>query len=676
MIHVKRRIRVAVESLEGRALLSTVNVDFGQAVRTVPTAILGVSTPGYDYFLSVDTATAKGVTPNAQTVGLIQNAGLGVLRLSNGTGADEFHFASNANQFPVGAGLLANLAAQTGSDALVNINYGTGTPQEAAAYLAYLNGSTDNAFAIGVDANGRDWGTAGSWALLRGQNPIGADPLDSLRAGHAAPYGFTRFEVGNEVYYAGWDGAPKLNNGADFAALAQKYATFVKTFAGLAANIDPNAQIGVDAANPVEYDALWNIPLLQDLKAIGYTPNFLSDHFYVYDGNNEPPISDANLLLHAVGDPSSVQPIHGNAPRNFAGRAAAYRNLLTTQLGEAGASVKLLIAEFNSDADGSTKQTTNLAHGLFLADAIGAALQTEYDGLVVWNLRNAYQDHPADARFSGWRTGSDNGMIGSGNGSAPATGPYVAYPSYFAEQLASKALQPGDTVVSASTDNANLTTYAIRRANGHLALLVINKSANATDNATFNLVGFTPNASAIEYQYGQAQDDAQRMSADGAASLSMTAPAFAITLTGSGSQFHEAFLAYSMTVIDLTPKSVDGGGGGGVVVPPVVVVPEVVDVHATKVRRKAITAIRVTFSTDLAPASAVDPSHVSLKIRRAGRRGYTKAIGVASLSYDAATHTMTITLAKPQKVAVQVRIAGIVSATGGVLAADFVAIVK
>lgn len=86
--------------------------------------------------------------------------------------------------------------------------------------------------------------------------------------------------------------------------------------------------------------------------------------------------------------------------------------------------------------------------------------------------------------------------------------------------------------------------------------------------------------------------------------------------------------------------------------------------------------VRMTFNTDLAPASVLDLSHYSLKIHRAGRKGFTKSIGVSSTLYDAATRTIVMTLAKPQKVAMQMSLAGIASASGGVLAASFVDVLK
>jgi hypothetical protein len=540
-------------------LQSTVTVDTSSVVRMVNDHVLGVNLGGWDTYLSADTATGKGVTPDTQTLNLIQNAGLKMLRLNNGSDADMFHFSSDNNDHPVGAGLLANMTAAAGADGFVTVNYGTGTPEEAAAYLAYLNGTTDNAFAIGVDANGTDWGTVSDWATLRGETPIGGDPLDVLRAGHPSPFGFSHFEVGNEVYFGKWLGAPNLTGDpAAFPKLVQNYATFVEKFADLAVSIDPSALIGVGLGNPIEYDANWNIPLLQRFNADGRTPGFLSDHFYVYDGNNET-LSDSELLTDSVTTPGSTMPIHAFAPRNWADRAAAYRSLLTDELGPSGESVELICAEFSSDADASNKQSTSLIRGLFLADAIGGVLQTEYNGVISWDLRNSYNGGLAnDPTFYGWRKGSDAGMIGTDSGMAPATGPYVPYPTYFAEQLVSKMVHTGDRVVKAASDNADLSAYAVLQGNGHLALLIINK-APVENNVTFNISGFVPANSATAFQYGEAEDTAQSLTADGSSSLTTSIPRFAVVPTGMGGQFGYIVPGYSMTVLDLLPEP-DAGG--------------------------------------------------------------------------------------------------------------------
>src|SRR5205814_4834678 len=95
--------------------------------------------------------------------------------------------------------------------------------------------------------------------------------------------------------------------------------------------------------------------------------------------------------------------------------------------------------------------------------------------------------------------------------------------------------------------------------NGHLALMVINKSKSGLNNdttgtpaintTTFTLNGFILASSATMWQYGSAEDNAQKNSPSGAAALTLTTP----TLSVTSSSFTLGFPSLSMTVIDLSP---------------------------------------------------------------------------------------------------------------------------
>jgi hypothetical protein len=143
-------------------------------------------------------------------------------------------------------------------------------------------------------------------------------------------------------------------------------------------------------------------------------------------------------------------------------------------------------------------------------------------------------------------------LLGSDSSTPPpATGAYVPYPTYFAEQLVSKLAHNGDQVVQAGSDDANLTAYAVKGQNGHLELLVVNKSPNTDLSGQFQVAGFTPASQATLWQYGKAQDTAQSQSTDGHSSLAN----FTQTLSLSGSTFSLSFPQYSMTLLDLSPAS-------------------------------------------------------------------------------------------------------------------------
>ena len=409
----------------------------------------------------------------------MQAAGLTMFRFPGGSSSDDFHFNAPPTYNGEGTdGSMASFINSVGGVGLATIDYGSGSPQEAAAFLAYLNAPVGNATAIGTgqewndstnSSQSVDWKTAGYWASLRAQAPLAHDDgLNFLRLNHPAPFGIQYWEVGNEEY-GGWE--------IDHHSLQHDpatYITFAKQFANLAATIDPSISIGLDVGSPGGDFNNWTTDILEQSASQGLTVGFLSDHNYVQAPGSE---SDSNLLLDTVTGTNSDPSDPGN-PYNWSARAADYESLLTKYLGAAASKVQLLATEFNSVYSNPGKQTTSLVNGLFLADSLGAMLETPYDGADVWDLRNSYSTGGNNSStLYGWRSGGDYGLIGSPGGSAPATGPYVPYPTYFAEQLASKIIQPGGNVVQASSSDSNLTAYAVLEANGHLDLLVINKSA-------------------------------------------------------------------------------------------------------------------------------------------------------------------------------------------------------
>jgi alpha-L-arabinofuranosidase len=538
----RRQCGLGLEGLERRELLATISVNAGQVVRSVDTQLLGVNVAWYDSNLN---------TP--QTQQMVQAAGLTMFRFPGGSSSDDFHFNAPPTYNGEGTdGSMASFISSVNGVGLATIDYGSGSPQEAAAFLAYLNAPVGNTTAIGVGQEWNDstntwqsvnWETAGYWASLRAQAPLAQDDgLNFLRLDHPAPFGVQYWEVGNEEY-GNWE-IDHHTAQHDPAT----YITFAKQFANLAATIDPSISIGLDVGSPGSDFNNWTADILQQSASQGLTVGFLSDHNYVQAPGSE---SDSNLLLDTVTGTNS-DPSDPGDPYNWAVRSADYESLLTKYLGAAGSKVQLLATEFNSVYSNPGKQTTSLVNGLFLADSLGAMLETSYDGADVWDLRNSYSTGGNNSSsLYGWRTGGDYGLIGSPGGSAPATGPYVPYPTYFAEELASKIIQTGGDVVQASSSDPNLTSYAVLEPNGHLDLLVVNKSAAGALTGQFQLANFAPAAQATVWQYGEAQDTAQSLTSDGHSALAN----FTANLAVTGSAFSYSFPAYSMTVLDLGKAS-------------------------------------------------------------------------------------------------------------------------
>jgi hypothetical protein len=261
--------------------------------------------------------------------------------------------------------------------------------------------------------------------------------------------------------------------------------------------------------------------MLATLHQLGVTPDWVSLHHYpqVFPGRED----DARLLQSTT---------------RWAALAAPLRQHLKTYFGPAHTNVEMLCTENNSVPQRTGKQTTSIVNALYLADSFGQIAQTEFNSYLWWNLRNAQDrnsnNHPS---LYGWRPYGDHGIM-SGND--------TRYPTFFAFKLLKYFARGGDRMVRARSDNKLLAVYAARRADGTLALLVINKSPEAALRVNLSLAGFEPQSDAAVYSYSLPQDEAART---GTGSTDI----FQTSLVGAAKEFPCAFSPYSATVIVLSP---------------------------------------------------------------------------------------------------------------------------
>ena len=540
----------------GRAQSVSVTVDATQTVRVVDERVFGVNAVMWD-----------PQTASAQTISLLQTAGLRVFRIPGGSASDAYDWSTNKSYASAGvlnswtwsAGFdkFSQLIAGVNSQAFATVNYGSGTPEQAAAWVACANASsallgTPSDVSLGPDFAGVDWKTAGYWSSLRAAAPLATDDgRNFLRMNRPGAIGIKYWEIGNECYgswetdYHGtaWD---SFYHGAQWDPVT--YATVAKDYIAKMKKVDPLIRIGVvaevgedalDSRSPVHNVTNprtgithhgWTPVLLATLKSLGVTPDFLIDHRYEQAPGAE---SDATLLQTA---------------RTWPNDAADLRQQLTDYLGAAGAGVELVVTENNSVYSNPGKQTTSLVNGLFLSDSVGNVLQTEFNALVWWDLRNG-QDNTNNnsATLYGWRLYGDYGVLSTPSSFGSSTY-YDPYPTYYVMKLLSHFARGGDTVVHATSSSPLLPVFATRHADGSLGLLVINESPTSTLTANIALTGFTPQPTAATYSYGIPQDAAAQTgngSPDLAtSSLTSAAPAFAVP-----------FAPYSATVLSLLPAA-------------------------------------------------------------------------------------------------------------------------
>jgi len=509
--------------------LTHLTVNAGRPVRTADVRWFGINTPNWDSVLD---------TP--QTMGLLNDMGTRAVRIPGGSESDDYHWLYNRTDantwtWPSSLANLIHVITNISAQAMTTVNYGTGYSNEAAAWVAYVNAATTNPQPLGVDASGFNWQTAGYWASLRAAAPLGTDDgKNFLRLSRTAPLGFKYWEIGNENYGASWetDSNSLPHDPYTYAVRSAGYITLMKA-------VDPAIKIGV-VVTPGEdsyangysshpaYNARegtshngWTPVVLATLTSLGVTPDFLIHHRYAQNPGGE---SDAGLLASSTG---------------WASDAANLRQMITDYVGSTGTNIELVCTENNSVSSAPGKQSTSLVNGLFKADSLAQLMQTEFNGLFWWDLRNGQlTGNNNSSSLYGWRQYGDYGIVAGG---------FVnVYPTYYTAKLMTNFVQAGDTVVAAASDYSLLSTYAVRRQNGSLTILTINKDPVNTLTGLLAVAGFSPVSGGTLYSYGIPQDTAAQTGV-GSPDVAQSIFAFA------GTNVSYAFPPYSASVMVLAP---------------------------------------------------------------------------------------------------------------------------
>lgn len=337
-----------------------------------------------------------------------------------------------------------NFVRATGSEAMwtVSIN---GTAQEAAALVAFFNGSVTDTTPIGTDPRGRDWKTVGDWARLRAEH---GNP-------EALPIKF--WEVGNEVYGGkpdsggsacspyGWedvwtcDAAEYVSGKGEGVDYHQGYLDFRKAMLA----VDPTIMVGaVGVADPNSWSNWGN----KVIGVAGENLDFYVVHLYAYD--QAPPANDVILTRPQQIWASLIDEIQA-AAQSYAG----------------GRRVSVAVTEYNLvafqdlDARQSMRQMVN---ALVMADMIGQMASHGVDMAAQWALMNGRASN-----------GTDYGLVDPDDGTRA--------PQYYALALWNRF---GDALLTLTTSlsaEKELSAYAGRTNDGTLTVLAINKTGEPID---------------------------------------------------------------------------------------------------------------------------------------------------------------------------------------------------
>jgi hypothetical protein len=410
-----------------------VTVNTQEGLGTIPSTAYGLNTAVWDSLMNT-----------TQTQTLLQQAGVDMLRYPGGSYGDIYNWQDNTapggyvapgTDFDQFMGTVQAIGAQP----ILIANYGTGTPQEAAAWVQYAN-------------------------ITKG-------------------YGVKYWEIGNEQYGDGFYGADwEANDYSDKSPVG--YATELLQYASAMKAVDPSIKIGAVLTLPGNWpDSVvaggetgdWNQEVL---STAGSAIDFVIVHYYPASGQGASVVDD---------------------PEQLGGELAQLRQEIDQYAGPNGPNIQIAMTE--TDANnfmdtqpgalfGADTYMTALENGVFTVDYWdlhngATAISTAPDGAT---------DYGDEGILS-----SPSSCVGSVCEPAADT----PFPSYYAISMLSKLGLPGDTMVAAGTDQQMVDAYAVRNANGDLSVMLVNKDPANAYQVSLHYAGFTPSgATPTVYTYG------------------------------------------------------------------------------------------------------------------------------------------------------------------------------
>jgi len=464
------------------------------------------------------------------TAAPLKQAGVTALRYPGGSYADIYHWSSYlsspidgvSNSFGYLSGSTTmpdfiNLCSAAQAQAVISVDWGSGflwnagktamavpatngTPQEAAAWVAYCNAGTNiygasNDVTIGVDAEGNNWQTAGYWAHMRASTPLGTDDgFNFLRMNHPAPVGTKYWEIGNEPYGNGYYGGG--NDWENDYAVAYPYTTYprytnallspaaygqaVKAFSIAMKAVDPTIKVGAysstppgdyswDYINGVNNGQHWT-PLV--LAQCGSNIDFVIVHWY--PGSSDDTGAD---LLAQVGSTIPVM-INGTGPYPHTGVNSGLEDWITNYCPNPG-NIQIAVTEFGA---GSAS----------LADGIGSVPVLGPVEALFWADSTATWLCYPDFANAEWLDYDSDSFLGSG-----ANGPVV-----YAMQMLRHLCNPGDAFLKATSDTSNLRVQGVARQDGNLGILLINESMNSSQTVQVTVTNANLSTTGTIYQFG------------------------------------------------------------------------------------------------------------------------------------------------------------------------------
>jgi hypothetical protein len=466
---------------------------------------LGVNTAPWDYIYAADTSAGGGVNVIQP---LLKAADIGLMGYGGGSYADYYDWQTNSNiqnclpydttasyvvtstgcatSDSLGFDQFSAQAKAVGAQSFVTVNYGSGSPAEAAAWVTHSLTTPGDGVAMWEVGNEN----YGCWEV----NNWLAQPPENYQG--YAPSVYTTCPEETQ------------GNAAGTQTLATSYAVNALPFLIAMKKADPSARIGVPWAfgstvqgAAVPDNAEWNDTVLgADARYV----SFVDAHYYPFDfsgatGESNP--TDQQVLQGLMSVPVLYRQIRQELDR--------YDPSARVVVGETGVS------------NGETTTVCTPAGALFAAGDVLSWLAAGAVSVDWWDMNN-YGNTGATC------VDPDYGMFTSDSPPAPET-PYYGY------LLASVLARPHARLAAMTTsDPSDVLAYQSRLAGGREAIAFINTNTSSPETVTFH-PGTPLSGQLRTWAYSEA-DPSITQGTTSAASLSagITLPAESMVILSAG----------------------------------------------------------------------------------------------------------------------------------------------
>jgi hypothetical protein len=475
----------AASALAGSGAAVQISASPGSALARVPGTAIGINASTYDANLT-----------DASVPALLRNAGVSLIRLPGGTESDEYDWKTNTDvisgsQEAVDFDQFMSVVRESGAQAMVTVDYGTGStigqqdgsgetgPQIAADWVRYAN--VEHHYEVKYWEIGNE---------VYGNGTYGADWEPDAHC-DTAPGG-PPVTLGSEPSQT-YDCGP-----ATYAANAAQYIAAMKA-------VDPEISVGVvltasgapnnwpdGVTNPVTSPQSWNQTVL---TALGRQIGFADVHWYPQNPSNVTPPgpTDAGLLADTAGIPASV---------------AALRSEFASWAGNPD--IPIMVTETNSVSSNPGKQTLSVVNALYLEQDYLTWLQNGVSNVDWWQVHNGIVTSGDNGpSLYGSADYGDYGVLSDASCGTAPSGAQVCeppadtpFPAYYGLQLLSRFIQPGDTLVAATSSQSLVQAFAVRTPFG-LRVMAVNDDPSGSYTVSLSAPGYQASPGIPVLFYGE-----------------------------------------------------------------------------------------------------------------------------------------------------------------------------